>query len=133
MKRLPILDTNLIIRFLTGDSVVQARKVRDLLKNSSKGSLEISDVVLAEIVYVLTSVYGLSRADIVEKISLLIELDSIACNKRLLRKTLDLFNSFPISFIDAYLSALVLTEKNTRLYTFDRKLLKILSKGALEP
>ena len=133
MKKLPILDTNLIIRFLTSDSVVQAGKVRDLLSNTSKGSLEIPDVVLAEIVYVLLSVYKLTKEDVVEKISLLIELDSISCNKQLIRKALDLFNNFDISYIDAYLGALVTTEKNTKLYTFDRKLLKVLRNSAVEP
>ncbi len=133
MKKLPILDTNLIIRFLTNDSALQSGKVRDLLSNSSKGDVEIPDIVLAEIIYVLLSVYKLAKEDVVEKVSLLIELDSISCNKKLIRKALDLFNTFHISYIDAYLGALVVTRKNTKLYTFDRKLVKVLGKSAVEP
>ncbi len=133
MKKLPILDTNLIIRFLTGDSVVQADRVRDLLRDSLKDSVEIPDVVFVEIIYVLLSVYKLAKEDIVENVSLLIELDSVSCNKKLIRKALDLFNNFQISYIDAYLGALVLTEKNTKLYTFDRKLSKVLGNSAVEP
>ena len=133
MKKLPTLDTNLIVRFLTQDSVEQASRVRRLLGDSPKNSLEISDLVLAEIIYVLLSVYELSKEDVVEKISLLIELESIKCNKNLIRKSLDLFKSNSISFVDAYLGAAVLSGKSDVLFTFDKRLLKVLNANAVEP
>jgi len=133
MKKLPILDTNLVVRFLTRDSVEQAGKVRKLLGNSSKASLELSDLILAEIIYVLLSVYKLSKEDVVDKVSLLVELKSIKCNKKLIRKALDLYKNNAISFVDAYLGATVLVGRNKALYTFDRKLLKILGGCAVEP
>ena len=68
-----------------------------------------------------------------EKISLLIELESIRCNKNLIRKSLDLFKSNSISFVDAYLGAAVLSGKNDILYTFDKRLLKVLNANAVEP
>ena len=38
-----------------------------------------------------------------------------------------------VSFVDAYLGAAALIGKNNRLYTFDKKLLKTLGSGTVEP
>jgi len=123
-KNNPLLDTNLIIRFLTQDNKEQAKRVEKLF--TSKNTIfEITDLVIAEIIFVLLSVYNLPKNDIVEKMSLLTEFEKIECNKKVLKTALDCWSNHPISFIDAYLLALATVEKNSCIYSFDNKLIKI--------
>ncbi|MBI2620936.1 PIN domain-containing protein [candidate division WWE3 bacterium] len=132
MKKLPVLDANIIIRFLTGDSPGQANKVEKLLSSSPKNSFSLPDLVVVEISYVLLSLYKLSKEDVIEKLEMLIAVESIKCNKALIRRSLDIFKDNSISFVDAYLCAEVLI-KNNLLYTFDKRLTKVLRDKATEP
>lgn len=124
MKKL-LLDTNIIIRFFVADEPDHTKAVKNLLVSAKTNSLEIPDVVLVEIVYVLLSVYKLSRESIVEKVSLLLEFEAFFVNERLLIKTLEIFSSSNVSFVDAYLCAKIKMGHNSKLYSFDKKLLKI--------
>ncbi|OGH44162.1 MAG: hypothetical protein A3H50_00500 [Candidatus Levybacteria bacterium RIFCSPLOWO2_02_FULL_37_10] len=131
MKKLPVLDTNIIIRFLTGDSLGQADKVEKLLNSSPKNSLSLPDIVVVEIAYVLLSLYKLSKEDVIEKLETLVEVKSVKCNIDLIKRSLDIFKDNNISFVDAYLCAEILG-KNNILYTFDKRLIKVLGSEAIE-
>ena len=124
-KKIPVLDTNVIIRFLTSDSPLQAEKVEDLLKKSEVGSLVIPDLIVAEIVYVLLSFYDLPKEEVVVKLGALLDYAKFKTNKKLLKKTIEVFSENNISFSDAYLCALNLIGKHPYIYTFDKKLEKI--------
>jgi len=65
------IDTNILIRFLTGDDELQARKVYSIFKNaeSEKKTLFVPLLVVLESIWVLDSVYEISRAEILESIS----------------------------------------------------------------
>lgn len=129
----PLLDTNIIIRFLTNDSPHHAEKIEKLFAQSPTSSLEIPDVVIFEIVYVLLSFYQLSKEEVIEKIYLLINFEKIKTNKKLIKKTLEIFKKYPISFIDAYLCALVILKKHPFFYSFDKKLKKVREIKIKEP
>lgn len=64
------LDTNILIRFLTGDDDTQAKKVYALFKQteSERKELFVPLVVVLEIIWVLESVYDISRAEIIETV-----------------------------------------------------------------
>lgn len=53
------VDTNVLIRHLTGDPPAEARRATEILAASER--LLLSDVIVAECVYVLDSVYGVER------------------------------------------------------------------------
>jgi len=125
MVNKPLLDTNLIIRFLVNDLPEQANQVEQLLKGAGVGTLEISDLVIAEIVYVLLSYYEVEKIAVIEKIGLLIEFEKIKCHKKLIKTTLEIYKENPVSFVDAYLTALVVEGKNSLIYSFDKDLAKI--------
>ena len=125
LKKRPIVDTNIIIRFLTNDPPQLANKVEQLLKESPPDNLEIPDIVIAEIVYVLLSFYQIDKEQVIEKITWLINFDKIKANKKILKKTLEFYKNYPISFIDAYLCSLVTNNKNSFIYSFDKALQKI--------
>jgi predicted nucleic-acid-binding protein len=65
------VDTNILIRFLIGDDEVQAKKVYIIFKSaeSEKKELFVPLLVVLEMVWVLESVYDVSRAEILDSIN----------------------------------------------------------------
>ena len=60
------LDTSVVVRYITGDLEGLAQAATDIVDGEQE--LRITDVVLAEASYVLSSVYQLSRALIVDQL-----------------------------------------------------------------
>ncbi|MBT3387017.1 MAG: type II toxin-antitoxin system VapC family toxin [Desulfobacula sp.] len=65
------IDTNILIRFLTGDDELQSKKVYSIFKiaESEKKELFVPLPVVLEVLWVLESVYEISRTKILESIS----------------------------------------------------------------
>ena len=65
------IDTNILIRFLTGDDELQAKKVYLIFKKaeSEKNELFVPLLVVLEMIWVLESVYEVSRKEILDSIS----------------------------------------------------------------
>ena len=65
------LDTNILVRFLTGDDKVQSKKVYEIFKKSEidKKELFIPLLVVLELIWVLESVYKYKRIEILDSIS----------------------------------------------------------------
>ncbi len=120
-----ILDTNILIRFLTHDSPKHAQRVKELFQTAPARSLTIPDVVIVEMVYVLLSVYQLTKEQIIQKIGLLLNFEKFKINTVLFQKTMEFYESHTISFVDAYVLASTFCKKNAVCYTFDKKLLAI--------
>ena len=75
MARL-LLDTNIIIRFLTGDHPTHSPRSRNLFVGAAKGdvTLVLTDLALAETAWVLESFYSLDRAKIAAALKGLVEI-----------------------------------------------------------
>ncbi len=119
-----LLDTNLILRFLLKDNLEQFQAVKSLLENPQE-HLYLTDMVVAEVIWVLTSFYKFSQKDVSEKIYNLLSLNSIYSNKNLLIRALFFYQNFDIDFIDAYLASYCEQEKLEGIYSFDKGLDKI--------
>ncbi len=65
------IDTNILIRFLVGDDELQAKKVYSIFKKaeSEKKELFVPLLVVLEMIWVLESVYDISRIEILNSIS----------------------------------------------------------------
>ena len=65
------VDTNILIRFLIGDDEQQAKKVYNIFKKaeSEKNELFVSLLVVLELIWVLESVYEISRTEILDSVS----------------------------------------------------------------
>ena len=65
------IDTNILIRFLIGDDELQAKKVYAIFKKaeSERKELFVPLLVILEMLWVLESVYEISRTEILESIS----------------------------------------------------------------
>jgi len=57
-----LLDTNILIRHLTGDPPSQAKRAMEFLRGSHE--LILTDLMFAEMVYVLESFYEVPRPEI---------------------------------------------------------------------
>jgi len=58
------LDTSVVVRYLTGDPPELAEQAAQIV--DQENDLQITDVVLAETAYVLTSVYRVRRDIVVD-------------------------------------------------------------------
>ena len=68
------LDTNVLVRYLVEDDEAQSRKAARLINEAVARDEElfISDIVLCETVWVLSSAYGLERAAIADALGSLL-------------------------------------------------------------
>lgn len=127
-----LVDANLIIRFLIKDDLTQFKAAQKIF-TSLKEDLILSDVILAETVWTLISVYKLTKREIIGELLKLLELKNIIANYSLLTNSLLLFRDYNISFIDAYLLAYSRQNKLDGIYSFDKGLDKIKDVKRLEP
>ena len=107
MPRL-LLDTNVIVRFLTGDHPTHSPRSRNLLARAASGevTLVLTDVALAETAWVLQSFYSLDRAAIAGALKGVIESTGIEVNdKTVLLSALRNFAQTDVNFVDAYHAA----------------------------
>lgn len=118
-----LLDTNVLLRHLLHDHPEQSPASTALLERIESGVLAgwITPMAVAEMVWVLSgSPYGLTRADIRDGISALIEVPGLrVVDNRALLRALELYASMSIDFIDAYHGALA-EETGSKVYSFDR-------------
>lgn len=64
------IDTNILVRFLTGDDELQAKKVYSIFKKAESEKIElfVPLLVVLEMIWILESVYEISRAEILDAI-----------------------------------------------------------------
>jgi predicted nucleic-acid-binding protein len=103
------LDTNVILRFLLHDHEDLSPKANALFGTASEGNcvLVISDVAIAEAVWVLTSFYKVARENVAEILAKLIAQKGIQCaNKDIMSDALTRFSGTNFDFFDCYLAAM---------------------------
>lgn len=127
-----LIDANLIIRYLTLDNPAQAKAAGKLLKGS-KVRLVIADVTIAEIIWVLTSIYKYPKQKITSSIRSMLKLKTLKINGGLLNRALSFYEENNISFIDAYLASYSIEQKLDGIYSYDKGLDKIKSIKRFEP
>ncbi len=118
------IDTNIVMRYLLDDHAELSARARQII--DSDKNLFICDGVCAEIVYVLSKVYNVERELIKQTISEFLDKVNINVgNKVLINKSLELFSSNNVDYIDCLLCAYNHIE-NVKVETFDTKLKKLL-------
>lgn len=112
------------MRYLLDDHAELSARARQII--DSDKNLFICDGVCAEIVYVLSKVYNVERELIKQTISEFLDKVNINVgNKVLINKSLELFSSNNVDYIDCLLCAYNHIE-NVKVETFDTKLKKLL-------
>ena len=117
------LDTNVILRYLVGDNPEQARRAAETI--DSNESLLITDVVLAESAYALTSFYQMGRTMVADSLMELVRRQNItpfALHKDAVLQGLLLCRpSARVSYADAMVWAAARSADTPLVYTFDRR------------
>ena len=117
-----LLDTNVLIRFILGDHAKHSPAARKLFGEACDGkcALILTEVVVAEAVWVLHSFYNIKRNPIAEYLSKVILSAGVRCMKR--DEMLDALNRFASTkcdFLDCYLASLAAASRN-HVATFDK-------------
>ena len=120
------LDTNIILRFLTGDDPKKQAACSELFTQIERGeiSVVVPDVVIAEVVFVLSSprTYNHSRQEVAGLLTPLLHLSHLVVqNRHILMRALRIYaDTQDLDFPDAYIVAsMEQTESNT-LFSYDR-------------
>jgi predicted nucleic acid-binding protein len=117
-----LLDTNVIIRFLTGDHPTHSPRSRNLFARAAAGEvgLVLTDLALAESAWVLQLFYRLDRAAIAAALKGVIESTGVEVqNKAILLNALRNFAQTGVNFVDAYHAAVAEAE-SIAIASFDR-------------
>ena len=118
------IDTNLFIRYLTNDDPAKADKVEKLLDDAAAGAVKLvtTEMVIAEVVWVLESGYSLKNTNIAPLIRGILATPGLdVINGPLVARAIELYESTNIDFIDGYIAAVMEKQGITELYSFDRK------------
>ena len=98
------VDTNVLIRHLTGDPPTQARMATRYLDQADQ--LLLPDLILAEVAYVLESYYQVARFQVAEALRSILAFRAIrVIDGMLLRRAVELYEVHGLDFADAYLVA----------------------------
>jgi predicted nucleic-acid-binding protein len=127
-----LLDTNVLIRHLTGDPPAQAKRATTFLQGSDE--LILTDLVLAEMVYVLESFYEVRREEVADMARSLLALPTIiAGDHDLLLRAVELYEVMRLDFAEAYLVAMAELSGVNRVASFDRQIDRVKSVKRVEP
>lgn len=115
------LDANVVLRHFTGHPPKMAARATAALVQAPPRSLVLTDLTVAEIVYVLQGPYARPRDEVARLIEATLSLGSVVVdNEALLRRTLEHYGQRSMDWPDAYLVALVELRQLDGLLSFDR-------------
>ena len=119
-----VIDTNLLVRYLTDDEPQKAEAVDVLLNGAGKGEIKIliPSVVIAELVWVLESFYKMTADDITELVEAILNTPGVDTQDRsIIKAALKLYRSKKIDLVDAWIIEFARARGAKRIYTFDKK------------
>ncbi len=135
-EALPIIDANIFVRHVRQDHADHSpRATRYFLRIRRAELVARTDaLVLSETVYVLQSVYKMSKTDIAQALLTLVNLPGLKIPaKARLRRVSDWYVRYNLSFVDAYLAVLTRDQKLPALVSFDRNYDRVPGVARVEP
>ena len=120
----PVIDTDVIVRLLTGDEPAKQRAAFDLFNRIRAGELtaEAPQTVIADAVFVLTSprLYRVTRANVRALLLPIVTLPGFRIEDRdTVLAALDLYATSASGFGDALIVAYMRQRGSTTLYSYD--------------
>jgi predicted nucleic acid-binding protein len=126
------VDTNIVVRHLTGDPPEMAARATAYLR--SETHLLLTDLVAAEMVYVLESFYETPRGEVAQALRSLVAFESVVCvDPALLLRAIEVYEIDGVDFAEAYLVASAESTGVGRIASYSRSLDRIRSIERLEP
>ncbi|HUF84470.1 MAG TPA: type II toxin-antitoxin system VapC family toxin [Acidimicrobiia bacterium] len=126
------VDTNVLVRHLTGDPPETAARATRLL--ATERDLLVTDLVVAETVYVLESFYEAPRDQLAEAMRSLFAFDSVVVvDPALLLRAIEVYETDRLDFAEAYLVANAESTEVGRVASFDQAIDRIDTVERVEP
>jgi predicted nucleic acid-binding protein len=126
------LDTNVVIRHLTGDPPGQARRATAFLERADE--LLLPDLIVAEVVYVLESFYEVERPRVAELARAIVGFPAVVVvDKPLLLRALEVYELERLDFAEAYLVASAEASGVEAIASFDRTIDRLSTVRRIEP
>ena len=126
------VDTNILIRHLTGDPPNLAARATAFLADIDELLLE--DVIVAEIVYVLESFYEVPTDEVARLVRAVIAYNPIrVMNQALLLRSLEVYETHRLDYAEAYLVASAEASGVDRIVSFDRSIDRVPTVSRIEP
>jgi len=116
------VDTNIFLRYLTKDDPLPYERCREVFRKATEGKMTLltSAMVIAELIWTLLSYYKVPKAEVIEKISIIISTKNLfISDKEILADALVLYSRKNIDFIDAYNAILMTRHGLDRIYSYD--------------
>jgi predicted nucleic-acid-binding protein len=126
-----LLDTNVVIRHLTGDPPEMASRATQFL--AANAELVLVDVVLAECVYVLQSVYDVDRRGVAEMMRAALAMPMVSADTELLLRALEIYELDRLDFAEAYLVAAAEFTDVESIASFDKAIDRMPSVERIAP
>jgi predicted nucleic-acid-binding protein len=118
-----LLDTNVLIRFLTHDKDKKYKKLYNFFERLELGKMrvELKLIVLFQVIFVLQSFYKVPRAQIAAGLADLLKYKGINIKeKKIVQRALELWCEEKVEIVDCYLVACIQKDAQNILYSYDR-------------
>jgi predicted nucleic acid-binding protein len=126
------VDTNVLVRHLTGDPPAQAARATRYLQQAE--GLLLPDLILAEVAYVLESYYETPRGQVAETLRAVLAFSAIrVVDDELLLRTVEVYEGHRLDFADAYLVASAEQTGVEKVVSFDRAIDRVGTVRRVEP
>jgi predicted nucleic acid-binding protein len=126
------VDTNVLIRHLTGDPPEQAARATRLLAQADQ--LLLPDPIVAEMVYVLESYYEVPRPRVADLVRAVIAFPAIGVvDESLLLRALEVYEVHRLDFAEASLVAHAETSGVNAVVSFDKTIERVPTVRRVEP
>jgi predicted nucleic-acid-binding protein len=103
-----LIDTNVVLRFLRDDHKAHSPAAKALFERAAAGecTLVVTDLIIAEAVWVLVSFYKAKRVDVADALAGIINQPGIECaGQPMILDALERFRATKLDFADCYLIA----------------------------
>ncbi|MDP3296021.1 MAG: PIN domain-containing protein [Thermodesulfovibrionia bacterium] len=131
-----IIDANVILRFFLADDEEKFLKTKEFFRKLEFGEDEalLTEIVFAEVIWVLHKVYNIPREEICSKYLKLLNYSGIKTvfDKEIFTESLNLYSSHTIDIQDIFLAVLA-KFKDSSIISFDKTDFKKLKANFTEP
>jgi predicted nucleic acid-binding protein len=126
------VDTNVLVRHLTGDPPAQAAQATRYLQQADE--LLLPDLTVADVAYVLESFYETPRTQVAETLRAVLAFPAIrVVDVELLLRTVEVYDGHRLDFAAAYLVASAERTGVGEVVSFDRAIGRVGTVRRVEP
>ena len=127
-----VVDANCLVRYLLRDDPEKADAIEKLFF-SPDSTLIILDVIIAEVVWLLTTFYKIPKLVVIEKLVALLSFPCFQFNRSIIQNAFSYWKKHAVDFVDAYLVSYSMEKNIAGIYSYDRDFDKIKTLKRLEP